>query len=78
MFHMEYISLLKQTKTLYMKIQEFLKQEGIDKMSHLELGNLILSIEDDIKKLINAGGSIDKIEQLNKFNGILINLYMKK
>ncbi len=78
MFHMEYISLLKQTKTLYMKIQEFLKQEGIDKMSHLELGNLILSIEGDIKKLIDAGGSIDKIEHLSKFNGLLINLYMKK
>jgi hypothetical protein len=61
-----------------MKIQEFLKQEGIDKMSHLELGNLILSIEGDIKKLIDAGGSIDKIEHLSKFNGLLINLYMKK
>jgi hypothetical protein len=61
-----------------MKIKNFIKEQGIDKMSKQELGNQIISVENDIKELVNTSGSIKELELLNMLSGELISLYMKK
>ena len=61
-----------------MKIKNFIKEQGIDKMSKQELGNQIISVENDIQELVNTNGNIEELRLLNMLSGELISLYMKK
>jgi hypothetical protein len=61
-----------------MKIQEFLKQQGIDKMSKDELAACLISVETDIKELIDTNGDINKIQMLNQLSVGIISLWLKK
>ena len=61
-----------------MKINKFLKEQGIDKLSKQELSAYIVSVENDIKKLVNTNGSIDDLQLLNQLSAGLISLWLKK
>ena len=65
-------------KILKEEIKNFLKEEGIDKMSKQELGACIISVENDIKELVNTNGDITKIQNLNQLNAAIISLWLKK